>query len=122
MAIGSLLAWALVIRKRNMQELMAWTPNGRILTEIQKDSLLTLPDNFYCLLNCQGFTSLDWDNLKQDGNVDFGSSLTHEDPKRYIINYQKEDAQLTVEVLFFADHYVVDSVYSSASDAKCDCP
>lgn len=122
--LGCILAWALVIRKRSneMNRYMSWTPNGRVLLEIREDNNLILPDNFWCEMECQGFTSEDLRLLKEEGDVDFKASQTKGEHKTYVIRLNQEDDRvLRIDFEFEGDSHTAGLPVNEANPKTCDC-
>jgi len=121
--LGCLVTWAVLLRKRNMNELFAWTPNGRVLGELRSDTGLIQPGGFWCTMECYGFNSEDYRNLLTDGDVDFSNSDTRVENKKYVISYETEDRGTLRLVFVFDDevHRLVE-VTKVGETIECDCP
>lgn len=117
------MAWALFLRGRNTKNYTSWTPNNRILEEIRLDSTFVTSDQFWCEMRCFGFSSIEYDELLNDGNVNFGNSYVKTWPRIYQVEYETEDNG--VLVIKFAKtetkHFSVLSLTKQGEDIKCDC-
>ncbi|MFT4753032.1 MAG: hypothetical protein ACI9GM_001020 [Salibacteraceae bacterium] len=117
------MAWALFLRGRNTKNYTSWTPNNRILEEIRLDSTLIPSPVFWCELNCLGFSSIEYEELLNDGNVLFDESQVKKWPRSYIVEFQTEEkGTLTVSYSKTESrHYSVLSVAKVGETIKCDC-
>ena len=123
LGLGLIMAWALFLRGRNTSNYTAWTPNNRILEEIRLDSTLTLDDAFWCEVRCLGFSSIEYDELLNDGNVIFGESHVETWPRSYKVEFETEDkGTLVIEYSKTeAKHFDVMNISKKGEDISCDC-
>ena len=121
--LGCIMAWALFLRGRNTKNYTSWTPNNRILEEIRLDSTLIPSQVFWCELNCLGFSSIEYEELLNDGNVLFDESQVKKWPRSYIVEFETEEkGTLTVSYSKTESrHYSVLSVAKVGETIKCDC-
>jgi len=122
--LGLLLTWALVLRHRNTEDLLAWTPENRVLNALREDTALQKPDQYICLLDCYDLTSLDVEALLNDGAVDFSKSQTKTDPKEYLVQYALTDERvLSAWFAFEADStHRLTRFYTGEEPQSCPCP
>lgn len=122
LALGLLMAWALFLRGRNTKNYTAWTPNNRILEEIRLDNMV-LSDGFWCEIKCLGFSSIEYDELINNGNVVFGDSYVKTWPRSYKVEFKTESKGTLVIVYDKTEskHFSVKSVTKKGEDIKCDC-
>ncbi len=123
LGLGILMAWALFLRGRNTSNYTAWTPNNRILEEIRLDSTLALDDAFWCEIGSLGFSSIEYDELLNDGNVVFSDSHVETWPRSYKVEYETENkGTLVIEYSKTeAKHFGVTSILKKGEDISCDC-
>ena len=123
MALGLMLAWALFLRGRNTKAYTSWTPNNRILEEIRLDSTFQTTDKFWCEMGCVGFSSIEFDELLNDGEVQFGESQAKTWPRMYRVEYIVKNKG--VLVLDFSKtetkHFEVIRVAKKGEEINCDC-
>jgi len=123
MALGLMLAWALFLRGRNTTNYTAWTPNSRILEEIRLDKTLDIPENFWCEMKCVGFSSIEFESLLEDGNVDFSDSQVKTWPRMYRVEFETDDKGTLV--LDFSKtemkHFSIIKVVKKGENIECDC-
>lgn len=120
--LGAILSWALVIRDRNTKELMSWTPNERILADIRNDSNITLPDNFWCLLKCQGFSSIEYNELLINGDVDLSESSPRTYPKIYRIQFDAaQKGTLLIDFELDSINSTITKVSRKEDIKNCNC-
>jgi hypothetical protein len=121
--LGLILTWALVLRNRNADELLAWTPKNRILNELKADSNLQYPDEYTCLLKCHELTSLDIENVMNDGEINFKESSTRSEPRIYQIEWEKSSSETVFgEFEFSSDstHTLLDfGIVGREKDCAC---
>lgn len=122
-ALGLILAWALFLRGRNTKNYIAWTPNNRILEEIRLDSTLETTDAFWCEMHCLGFSSLEYDELINNGNVMFDESQAKEFPRMYRVKLETENnGVLVIDFIFNENnHRSIDRVGKLGEEISCDC-
>ncbi len=94
--LGTVMAWALFLRGRNTKNYTSWTPNNRILEEIRLDSTFSPSDVFWCEMGCLGFSSIELDELLNDGNVNFGESYVKTWPRTYQVAFETKDKGILV--------------------------
>ena len=123
LGLGLLMAWALFLRGRNTRNYTAWTPNNRILEEIRLDSTLALNDAFWCELTCVGFSSIDYEELLEDGDVIFGDSHVKTWPRSYKVEYKTESKGTLILVYSKTEskHFDVISISKKGEEISCDC-
>lgn len=120
--LGIMLSWALLLRHRNTDDLLGWTPTNRLLDAVEMKGDTALSNTFYCELKCQGFDSEDWNKLLKDGKVDFEASSTHTDPKVYLFTYDTEKHGVLEAMVEFSDSTIaVTSVNRKGENKSCDC-
>jgi hypothetical protein len=120
--LGLILTWALVIRNRNKQDLLFWLPEERVLEVIRSDSNLEYSETFWCRMKCLQFSSIDLDQLLQEGDVNFANRREEGEQKIYQIDYNVEPGKkMSVEVALFDREAKLINVFSS-EELKCDCP
>lgn len=88
--LGCLVTWMMLLRDRNLDDYLKWTPNQRVLSEFSEDSLFVPSDAFWCHLQCQGFNSKDYRGLLDEGKVLFSESTPRQTPKMYRIEFETE--------------------------------
>ena len=118
--LGLILTWALVLRNRNADEFLKWTPGNRVLSEIKNDSSLVYPDDFSCTLDCHNLSSLDWENLLEEGSVNFQESSTRSKPKIYRVEYEDEDRLIKADFSVTEDRQELLMIQTD-EDLKCNC-
>ena len=123
LGLGLLMAWALFLRGRNTKNYTAWTPNNRILEEIRLDTSLVNGDDFWCEMKCLGYSSIDYDELLNEGNVIFGDSHVKTWPRSYKVELETENKGTLVLVYSKTEskHFKVISVTKKSEDISCDC-
>ena len=122
-ALGLIMAWALFLRGRNTKNYTSWTPNNRILEEIRLDSTLQLTDAFWCELSCLGFSSIEYDEMLNEGNVMFNESQVKTWPRSYQVEYKTKNKG-TLRVNFSkteTKNFSVLTVTKKGESIKCDC-
>ncbi len=92
--LGLVLTWALVLRNRNTRDLLAWTPNERIMAPLRVENGFNKPEDYVCLLECYGLTSLDMETLLETGKVNLSESMPRETPKLYRVEADLEDERV----------------------------
>lgn len=122
LALGTILAWALFLRGRNTKNYTAWTPNNRILEEIRLSDLQK-SNEFWCQMKCLGFSSIEYEELVNDGNVNFGKSQVENWPRMYQVELETEDkGTLIIEYSKTEDkHFEIIKVEKEGSQITCDC-
>ncbi|UTW65016.1 hypothetical protein KFE94_10020 [bacterium SCSIO 12643] len=122
LALGTILAWALFLRGRNTKNYTAWTPNNRILEEIRLSDL-EKTDAFWCQMKCYGFSSIEYDALVNDGNVNFRKSQVENWPRMYQVELETEDkGTLIIEYSKTeGKHFEIIRVVKEGSQINCDC-
>ncbi len=122
LGLGLILTWALVIRNRNIHEVLKWTPTERILEELRNDTAIARPANFWCRMNCLGFSSIDYEELLVEGSVDFGRSKTNVEHKIYLITYETpSNGTLEITFVFLPGGHEIVSVNKQNEHVVCDC-
>lgn len=119
--LGLVVTWALVLRNRNADEYLMWTPSERILGDIRADSNTVLPDNFNCLLDCIEITSLDYENLTHDGKVNYKRSSPRENPKIYLIEHEVENRMIEAVYEFTETEQRLVKLSVANQPANCEC-
>ncbi len=89
--LGLILTWALFLRNRNSRDLLAWTPNERVMAPLRADDGYAKPNQYVCWLECAEITSLEMKQLVEKGKVDFGESQPRQEPKIYHVEVLLED-------------------------------
>ena len=123
--LGCIVTWALLLRGRNLDDYMRWTPNQRVLTEFNSDSLFVLNDTVLCHLKCHGFKSNDYKALFEEGNVLFTESNPRKMPKMYRIQHQTEKrGSLILELEIDENNLkkVVKMEKEGEKELNCNCP
>lgn len=121
--LGVVMAWALFLRGRNTKNYTAWTPNNRILEEIRLDQTLEKSDMFWCQMKCIGFSSIEYDQLVNDGNVNFGKSQVEKWPRTYQVELETEsNGTLIIEYSKTENkHFTIINVSKEGAQVSCDC-
>ncbi len=121
--LGLLLAWALFLRGRNTKNYTLWTPNNRILEEIRLDQNLETSDKFWCEIRCIGFSSIEYKELLNDGEVDFGESQTKIWPRMYRVEFETENKGALVIDFSKTElkEFSILSVSKKGEEISCDC-
>ncbi len=119
--LGSIVVWAMILRNRNVDEYLRWTPGERILEEIRTDSNTVLPANFMCLLDCSELTTLDYKNLINKGSVDFKKSSPRETPRKYVVEYKDNDRTTTAVFHFMNDEQHLKKIFVNGPEPVCNC-
>jgi hypothetical protein len=121
--LGLVMAWGLFLRGRNTKNYTAWTPNNRILEEIRLDKTVLKTDAFWCEMKCYGFSSIEYDKLVNDGNVDFGKSQVENWPRTYLVELETEDnGTLIIEYSKSIDkHFTILEISKKGAQISCDC-
>lgn len=120
-ALGLIVAWAMFLRGRNTKNYTAWTPNNRILEEIRLDKKLQYSDAFWCEMKCLGFSSIDLDELVNDGNVAFNESDPKSVTKMYRVKLDTDRGTLVIDYLFHPDYRSVKKVFVEGKESNCNC-
>ena len=123
LVLGLIMAWGLFLRGRNTKNYTLWTPNNRILEEIRLDSSLVPSPVFWCELKCMGFTSIEYNELLNDGNVIFNESNVKTWPRTYWVEYRTENKGV-LRISYSkteTKHYSILSVEKKDETIKCDC-
>lgn len=123
LGLGLIMAWALFLRGRDTKNYTAWTPNNRILEEVRLDSSMVMDEVFWCQLNCLGFSSIEYDELLNEGNVIFGESQVKTWPRSYKVEFETSKKG-TLEVVYSKTeqkHFEVVSVSKKGEEISCDC-
>lgn len=122
--LGILVTWMMLLRDRNLDDYLKWTPNNRVLAEFRTDSAFVPVDAFWCELKCKGFTSLDYKGLLEEGKVLFSESITQDYPRMYRIEFEtKEELVLTIDFEIAEDKKKrILSVSNGKSEENCACP
>jgi hypothetical protein len=122
LGLGLILTWALVLRNRNMAELLAWTPSERVLNELRADSTLKNPLTLACYLQCNRVNSLNYEQLFSDGNVLFSESIPRGEHKMYRIETKLEDKRVLFADFVFSDTQIVlNDMQVRGENNSCDC-
>lgn len=120
--LGLILTWALVLRNRNMADLLAWTPSERVLNELRADSTLKNPSNLVCFLHCNGVNSLDYEQLFSNGNVLFNESTPRGEHKMYRIETKLENKRVLFADFIFSDTQIeLNDMQVRGENNSCDC-
>jgi hypothetical protein len=121
--LGLLMAWALFLRGRNTKNYTMWTPNNRILEEIRTDPYFSTNDFFWCEMKCLGFTSMDFEELLENGNVVFGESQAKSWPRIYRVELEtEENGTLVVDFSKTEEkEFSVISVAKKGETDNCEC-
>lgn len=120
--LGLILTWALVLRNRNMADLLAWTPSERVLNELRADSTLKNPSNLACFLQCNGVNSLAYEQLFSNGNVLFSESTPRGEHKMYRIETTLENKRvLFADFIFSETQIVLNDMQVRGENNSCDC-
>ncbi len=121
--LGLVMAWGLFLRGRNTKNYTSWTPNNRILEEIRLDSTLETSDWFWCEMKCLGFSSIEYEALINDGNVNFNNGQVKTWPRTYEVEYETEDKGTLVIVFSKTEtkHFSVLAVKKQGEKVNCDC-
>jgi hypothetical protein len=120
--LGLILTWALVLRNRNTRDLLAWTPNERIMAPLRADGGFDKPHNYVCLLECYNLSSLDMETLLETGKVNLSESKPRETPKLYRVEADLENDRIMWAMFSLgeADTALVDLGLAGTENA-CDC-
>ncbi|MGB0391504.1 MAG: hypothetical protein ACPGRC_02720 [Salibacteraceae bacterium] len=121
--LGTVMAWALFLRGRNTKNYTSWTPNNRILEEIRLDSTLQTNDVFWCEINCLGFSSIEYEELLNDGNVLFDEGQVKVWPRTYVVEFETEAKGVLIIKFSKAEskRYSIVSVQKKGETINCDC-
>lgn len=119
--LGLIVTWALVLRNRNTQELLKWTPENRVMNEIKQDTALVYPRNFECILDCYGLNSLDMERLMEEGDVNFSKSQTRSDPKIYRVEYEDEEVTIDADFAMGEEQNELKQIRVNGEKKNCAC-
>ena len=122
--LGLILTWALFLRNRNSRDLLAWTPNERVMAPLRAEGGFEKPVQYACWLSCASLTSLNMNQLLEQGKVDFSESQPRQEPKIYHVEVMLEDdREMWARFAIASDSStVLQGIGITNETLNCDCP
>ncbi|HKL40827.1 MAG TPA: hypothetical protein VJ894_09110 [Cryomorphaceae bacterium] len=120
---GFLLGSILVVFffRERLSVLTSWLPNNRVLFRIE-NTLSGTTDQARCQMDCFQVDSAMIDYAFEEGDVQFGMSETHANPKIYIIDTRYEDRLVRMSFETADSSATLTEVQLPFENVGCDCP
>lgn len=120
---GFLLGSILVVFffRERLSVLTSWLPNNRVLFRIE-NTLSGTTDQAKCQMDCFQVDSAMIHYAFEEGDVQFGMSETHADPKIYIIDTRYEDRLVRMSFETADSSATLTEVQLPFENVGCDCP
>jgi len=120
---GFLLGSLLVVFFFNdrLSVLTSWLPNNRVLFRIE-NTMSGTTDLAKCQMICLQVDTALVSYAFEEGDVQFGMSETHEEPKIYIIDTRYEDRLVRLSFETADSSAVLSRVELPFEQVSCDCP
>lgn len=99
--------------------LFDWTPEGRVLKRLRMTEKI-ISDSMQCILDCNSFTSEQFELLLDDGDVNFARARTKPDPI-YSVSFDDE-VENDLKFTFRATDSTSVLIEVSGGIEGCECP
>lgn len=97
-----------------------WLPNQRVLDRL-KDQPCHVSEHATCLMRCLDIRESQIDSMRQFGNVRFSKSEVHEEPYRYVVEYDEAEPAFEAHFQMLDTASVVLELSLLEANRQCDC-
>jgi hypothetical protein len=101
--------------------LTSWLPNNRVLFRIE-NTLGGITDHAKCQMDCFQVDTVMINYAFEEGDVQFGMSETHADPKVYVIDTRYEDRLVRLSFETADSSAMLTEVVLPFETVDCNCP
>ncbi len=101
--------------------LTSWLPNNRVLFRIE-NTLMGTTEQAKCQMECFQVDTAMINYAFEEGDVQFGMSETHADPKVYVIDTRYEDRLVRLSFETADSSATLTEVVLPFETVECDCP
>jgi len=101
--------------------LTSWLPNNRVLFQIE-NTLTGTTDRAKCQMDCFQVDTVMINYAFEEGDVQFGMSETHADPKVYVVDSRYRDRLIRLSFETADSSATLTEVVLPFETVECDCP